>query len=139
MQLPLQITYRGLTPSEALDALVHQEAAKLERFFPRITSTHVLIERAYRHPRTGSPFHVRIELGVPSGRLTINSEPSTRATTLGPDETQVHKGSQIGAEHKDAALTVRDAFRRAKRRLQDHARVLRGDVKHHEAPAAAND
>lgn len=108
MEQALQITYHGATPSEALDDLIRRETAHLERFFPRIISARVVVEHAFRTPQTLSPFDVRIELGVPGDVVTIHSEP-----------------------HKDAATAVHDAFRRAKRRLQDYSRILRGNVKQH--------
>ncbi len=125
MELPLQITYHELAPSEALDALIREETEKLGRFFPHIISCHVLVDRVYRHPRVGSPFHVRIEVGVPGDRLTISSEPHIRSTLIGSEERRTRKRDELGGEHKDAALAVRDAFRRAKRRIQDYARLLR--------------
>lgn len=138
MERPLQITYRELMQSDALDRLIHEEVDKLERFFPRIISCHVMIERAYRHPKAGSPFHVRIELGLPGDRITVNSEPNIRTTIVGSDEQRVRKSAEVSGAHKDAALAVRDAFHRAKRRIQDYSRLLRGEVKRHSTPAAAS-
>jgi ribosome-associated translation inhibitor RaiA len=142
MELALQVTYRDLMQSDALDALIRDEVKKLERFFPRIISCQVLVERAYRHPRVGSPYHVRIEIGLPGDRLTINSEPNIRTTLVGSEDPHIRKDAEVSAAHKDAALAVRDAFRRAKRRIQDYSRLIRGDVKRHEprpAPAGTNE
>ena len=38
LQVPLQITFRDMPRSDALDAHIRQKAAKLEAFHPRITS-----------------------------------------------------------------------------------------------------
>ncbi|HEY6485986.1 MAG TPA: HPF/RaiA family ribosome-associated protein [Candidatus Cybelea sp.] len=102
MELPLQITYRGVNPSGALRRLIHKEGAKLEHFFARITSCRVLVEREPRHMRESAPFRVRIDLGVPGNELLTD--------TL----------------ERDSRVAVRDAFRRARRRLQDYATRLKG-------------
>ena len=44
MEKPLEITFRGLAPSPAIEANVRERAAKLERFFTDILSMQVVIE-----------------------------------------------------------------------------------------------
>ncbi|MDH4175525.1 MAG: HPF/RaiA family ribosome-associated protein, partial [Betaproteobacteria bacterium] len=51
MQLPVQITFRGMESSAALDDAVRDRAAKLEQFHPRITSCRVVIEQPAHHKR----------------------------------------------------------------------------------------
>jgi cold shock CspA family protein len=48
----------------------------------------------------------------------------------------VTKRLQLQVPHKEAELAVRDAFRSARRKLQDFARRQRGDVKTHQALSA---
>ena len=43
MQVPLQIQFEEIGPSAAVEARVREEAAKLEQFFDRITSTRVVV------------------------------------------------------------------------------------------------
>lgn len=125
MELPVQITYRELDPSDALSRLIHEEAAKLDRFFDRIVSCRVLVEREQRHLRGGSPFHVRIDVGVPGDELVIDTVRGLKANP--PDEiAKRRKSTEVDAMYKDPALAVRDAFRRARRRIQDYARRLMG-------------
>ena len=125
MELPVQITYRELDPSDALSRLIREEAAKLDHFFDRIVSCRVLVEREQRHLRGGAPFHVRIDIGVPGDELVIRTLPSLRAT---PDDEAAkrRKSDEIDVMYKDPALAVRDAFRRARRRIQDYARRAMG-------------
>lgn len=40
-------------------------------------------------------------------------------------------------EYKDLYVCIRDAFAAARRRLEDYARIMRGDTKRHIAPAHA--
>lgn len=110
MSFPVQITYRGLEHSEGLDRLIRDEAAKLEKFFNGIVSCRVLVERQYGHHHTGSPFHVRLNIVVPGTDLAIVTEPSVK----------------VAPPSDGAQLTVRETFRRARRRLQDYARRKTG-------------
>jgi hypothetical protein len=122
MELPVQITYRGLDPSEALTELIRSEAQKLEKFVPRMVACRVLVEREQHHLRNGAPFRVRIDLTAPGAEFAIDTGKTLR--TLAPDDEAAarRKSADIDAAHKDPALAVRDAFRRARRRMQDFAR-----------------
>ena len=109
MQLPLQVTYRGMESSVALDAAVRERAGKLEQFHPRIVSCRVVIEQPARHQQQGKPFVVHVDLKVPGGEIAVNRD-----------------------HHEDVFVALRDAFDAARRKLEDYAREQRGDVKHHE-------
>ena len=112
MQLPVQVTYRGMDTSPALDAAVREKATKLEEFYDRITSCRVVIEESARHKTKGKQFEVHIDLKAPGGEIAVTREHDT-----------------------DVYVALRDAFDAARRKLEDFARVQRGDVKHHEPPA----
>ena len=116
MQIPLQITFRGLPPSDAIEAKVRERAEKLDRFHARITSCRVVIDAAHRRHHKGNLYNVRIDLTVPGGELVVNREPHERDT------------------HQDPYVALRDAFDAAGRRLEDHIRRQRGEVKSHEVP-----
>jgi ribosomal subunit interface protein len=113
MQIPLQITFRGMQRSPAVDAAVRDKAAKLEQFHSRIVSCRVVIEQPGRHQHQGKQFVVHIDLKVPSGEIAVNRD-----------------------HHEDVYVALRDAFDAARRKLEDFAREQRGDVKHHEADGA---
>lgn len=124
MEVPLQITYHGLESSEALSRLIRKEAEKLAGFFDRIVSCHVRIDREQRHVRHGSPFRVRIDLVVPGTELSVDTVRSVGVATTDEEAPRRRKAAEVDAKYKDPALTVRDAFRRARRRLQDYVRRL---------------
>lgn len=116
MQLPLEVTFRNVDRSEAVETLVHEETAKLERHFDHIVSCRVTIEAPHRHqtkdPKVkGELYQVHVELGVPQQRLVVSQKGK-------PAQSDVYKA-------------VRDAFKTATRQLEDYARKLRGDVKSH--------
>lgn len=116
MRLPLQVTFRHMPPSKAVEATVREKAAKLDLFYNRIMGCRVLVEAPHRHHRRGKLYHVRIDMTVPGGELVVNREPSRHAA------------------HKDLYVAIRDAFDAARRKLQDHARRQRGHVKSRETP-----
>lgn len=120
--VPVQITYRGFDSSEPLNRLIRDEVAKLEKFFDRIVSCRVLVERQQGHHHAVSPFHVRLNIVVPGADLAIVTEPSVKVSPSSEGAQRLHKSDEIDAIYKDPALTVRDTFRRAKRRIQDYAR-----------------
>ena len=134
MILPLQTTYRNFPRSRGLDALIQEEAAKLELFFDRITSCRVLVERAEHHHRHGAPFHIRIDLRVPGEEIVVNRSPDIRATLLANDVPRSSKSAEVNAANKDAPLAVRTAFHEAGRRLQDYVGRKGGFPKSRQAP-----
>jgi len=116
MQVPLTITFRNMPPSPAIEADIHEKAAKLEEFYARITSARVVVETPHRQHRQGKLFHVRIDLRVPGRELVVSREPAAHHA------------------YEDVYVAIRDAFDGAKRQLEDYAREMRGSVKTHEPP-----
>lgn len=126
MEFPVQIAFHELEHSDALSRLINDEAAKLDRYFDRIVSCRVLVEREQRHARGGAPYRVRIDIRVPGEEISVDASPSLSAEASDDDATMRRKALEIRAMYKDPALAIRAAFRRARRRLQDHARHLKG-------------
>ena len=104
------------------DRLIRDEAAKLGRFFDGILRCRVLIQRQSGHHHAGSPFRVRLALVLPGSELIVDEEPGLRVAPFDDEPLRVHKSDEIDAIHKDPPLTVREAFRRARRRMQAYVR-----------------
>ena len=115
MQIPLRVTFRGTSSSPAIEDRIRRKASKLDLFREVVMGCHVIVESAHRHQRKGNTWSVRIELTVPGQNVG-----STHDTGL-------------DQSHEDVHVAIRDAFRAAYRRLEDHARVQRGDVKRHDS------
>jgi len=115
MQQEIEITFRNMDRSEPLEQQIRARAAKLEEFCDEITSCHVILEAPHKHHRKGKIYDVRIELHVPGEEIVVSRNPGDNNA------------------HEDAYVTVRDAFKAARRQLQDYTRKRRGDVKQHEA------
>jgi cold shock CspA family protein len=111
MEFPLDITFRDMESSPAIEALVHRWAEKLGRVYDRIMRCHVIIERPHQHQRQGQLLRVVVMLSVP-----------------GPDIVVSRNTGRIGA-HEELNVAVRDAFLAARRQLEDHVRRMRQDVK----------
>lgn len=111
MQLPLQITFKGMESSAAIEAAVRKNAERLDRFHDRIMSCHVVIDSPHHHKRKGTLYDVRIAITVP-----------------GPDVAS-HSLRDLHHAHEDVYVAIRDAFNAAARRLQDAARRTSGRVK----------
>jgi ribosomal subunit interface protein len=119
MQRPVQITFKEMEHSEAIEAWVEKHADQLEKFHQPIIHCHVVIEAPDRHSHRGGLYRVRIEVTVPGDEIVVS-----------------HQGPQDQA-HEDVYVALRDAFRAARRQLQDSVRKKRGKVKHHELPQRA--
>jgi hypothetical protein len=137
MILPVQIAFRNMKPSEAVEARVREEVEKLETFYNRIMSCRVLVEIPHRHRRKGELYHVRIDMTVPGAELVVKRAPSLRAPVRQADSERRSKSYETRAAHKDVFVVIRDAFKEARRQLQDFARRERGDTKLHAPPPTA--
>ena len=129
MNLPVQVTFRHMDSSPALEARVRDEAATLDRYFNRITSCRVVIEPP---PRKGKSFHVSIDLGVPGGELAVNHQPNLHSAVVQGGEVGMEKHHELDPEHKDAYVAIRDAFEAIRRQLEHYVEKMRGEVKRHE-------
>lgn len=110
MKLPLQIQFRDLVPLPSLEGEIRERVAKLEQFVPDLMSCHVVVEAEGNRHHQGHRYVVRVEARVP-GETFVTGD---------------HQGNV------DIALAMHGAFDAMARKLEDHVRIRRGDVKHHE-------
>lgn len=108
MQTALNITFDDVPGSEALEQHIRDKVAKLETLFPHLVGCHVTVGLPHKHKTHGKMFEVRIDLKVPGAELAVNHH-----------------------QDEDPYVALRDAFDAARRRLEDHTRRQRGEVKHH--------
>ena len=104
MQPNLQITFRDLPKSAAIEANIREKAEKLGSFYDRINRCSVIVESPHRHHHKGKHYHVRIDISLPGHELVVNRDPGNQTT------------------HEDAYVAVRDAFNAARRQLTELAR-----------------
>ena len=114
MQLPLQITFRGIPPSEAVEARIREKASKLDKFNSHIISCRVAVEAEHQHHHQGNLYHIRIDITTPRKEIVVSRE---------------HHDRQA---HEDVYVALRDAFAAATRQLEDYSRIQRGEIKRHQ-------
>ena len=119
MQTPLQITWRDIPPSPALEADIRSKAEKLEQFCDRIISCRVVVEAPHAHHHKGRLYRLHIDIKVPGHEIVVTRDPGEHQA------------------HEDMYVSIRDAFDAARRQLQDVMRVQRGEVKRRDAAHAA--
>jgi ribosome-associated translation inhibitor RaiA len=112
MQTALKIDYHGLEATEALTREIADQVTGLEKLFGRITACHVNVKAPGEHHRTGGLFEVRVHLTLPDGR-----------------EVNIDRTPRQDERYAQLAFAVSDAFRRARRQLQDHVRRLQSQAK----------
>ncbi|MGD9000401.1 MAG: HPF/RaiA family ribosome-associated protein [Granulosicoccaceae bacterium] len=116
MKIPLQITFRHMEPSEALEAKIREKAEDLERFVDYIMRCRVTVEAPHQHHRQGKLYNVKIDITLPGEEIIADRHPAEHLA------------------HEDVYVALRDAFNAARRQLEDYARKRRGKVKTHETP-----
>jgi cold shock CspA family protein/ribosome-associated translation inhibitor RaiA len=143
MKIPLQITFRDMPPSKAIEDIIRDKANKLDSLYDDIMSCRVIVEAPHRHHHKGKAYVVRVNMTVPGGELVVNREPkrlvaarSAHAGDLEKTMAENHEPSKHAA-HEDAYVAIRDAFNAAARKLQDYARRRRGKIKIHESTPLA--
>jgi putative sigma-54 modulation protein len=76
VQMPLQVTFRSMAPSDALATHIRLRVDKLERLSERITSCHVVVELAGHHQARGNHYRVTINVGLPGREVLVGRTPS---------------------------------------------------------------
>jgi len=120
MQTPVEIDFQGLKGTEQMRGCVSKHIAVLEERFGRITACRVVVKAPSERHRTGGACEITIRLSLPQGR-----------------EVDIGRSEQTDIRHADAIVALNDAFKRARRRLRDQARRMRGAVKSHDGPPIA--
>jgi ribosome-associated translation inhibitor RaiA len=99
MKLPVQISYRHMRKSEAVDAFVRRKILRLARIGATIQGCAVVVEAPHRQHRSGNLYHVRVRLTLPGGAVVVARDPEKHHA------------------HEDVLVAVRDAFVAARRKL----------------------
>ena len=109
MNAPARVTFHGIVPSPSLETDVRDRIADLEKLFGGIVSCRVTVEMPHRHHRHGGLYRVAVELVVPGAHIIAARSPDQDAM------------------HANARIAIHDAFRAARRQLEDYVRRLHGD------------
>jgi cold shock CspA family protein len=115
MQTPVEIDFQGMPGQPDIRTAIARHVDQLEQRFGRVTACRVVLKGPGGHHQTGGLYEVNIRLALPDGR-----------------EVNVDRTAQADERHSDLTFAINDAFKRARRRLQDKVRRLQGQVKQHE-------
>jgi ribosome-associated translation inhibitor RaiA len=110
MQLPVNITYRGLEKTDEIESLVLAKAARLDRFCDHISRCDIAIEQPNHAHHKGNQFRVRIDVTVPPGHELVS------------DEKQLDNRA-----HDPLSKVVHDAFKTMERQLRHLVERQRGE------------
>ncbi len=115
MQTPLEVDFQGVDATPQMQAAIEAHVTGLENRFGRVTACRVVLKGPGAHHQTGGLYEVNIRLALPDGR-----------------EVDVARTPPADERHSDLAFALNDAFKRARRKLQDHVRRMQSQVKQHE-------
>jgi ribosome-associated translation inhibitor RaiA len=111
METPIKIGFQGGEASPALTQMINEEVEALERVYGRLTSCQVTVRIPDNHHRTGF-YAVHVRLAMPGNAdVVVDQQPGNDDRLTIPQ------------------FAINDAFRRAKRQIQDRAKKMRGETK----------
>jgi cold shock CspA family protein len=116
MQTPIHIDFQGMDPLDRLREKVEDYVMRLEGRYGRVTSCRVVLKSPGDRHRSGAPYEVYVHLALPNGK-----------------DVNIDRTRHVDERFADANFALHDAFRRARRRLQEEARRLRGEMKAHDS------
>jgi cold shock CspA family protein len=102
MQTPVEIDFQGLEAKQELRSAIDTQVTQLEERFGRVTAGRVVLKAPGGHHRTGGLYEINIRLSLPEGR-----------------EVNIARTPQDDERHSDLNYALNDAFKRARRQLQD--------------------
>lgn len=115
MQTPAQIEFEGVSATPELQASIDRHIAELESRFGRLTAGRVVVRGPGDRHRTGGQYQVSVRLALPDGR-----------------EVNIGRTPRQDERYADLTFALDNAFKRARRRLQDQSRLMQGQTKQHE-------
>lgn len=107
--IPVQITFRHMDSSPAVETRVRELANHLGVFSDRILGCRVVVDSPHRHHHQGKVFNVKVQLALPGEDVVVDMERPDRDG------------------HEDVYVVLRDAFDAAERQLKQRMASLRGE------------
>jgi ribosomal subunit interface protein len=116
MDIPLELSFHNLDPSDALKDAVREHVSRLEQFHDHIIGCRVSIEMPHKSQKArGNQPDVHIVIRVPGKEIVVSKE-------------LMHAGHKKSAT--DAYAVLDNAFAVAASRLTEHRRISHGEVKY---------
>lgn len=102
MPIPVQITFRDIDPSDAIEAQINDRVKRLEKFAKRATGLHVAVAAPHQSGHKGKLYQFTLELLMPGGDIVVK------------------QGDTPDHAHEDVYVAMRDAFAALERRAHDY-------------------
>jgi len=115
METAPQIEFEDINPTQNIRDAIERHIAQLEERFGRIAACRIVVRGPSQRHRVGGLYDVRIHLALPDGR-----------------EVNVDREAPADTRRADFDFALNNAFKRARRQLQDRVRRTQGQVKHHD-------
>lgn len=114
MHVPIEIDYRNVNKTEALETRIRDRIAKMDKLSDKLSSCHLSVEKLHEHQDSGRRFRVRLVMHHPPGQELV-----------------VDRNSSGGDVHQEVHQVVDEVFDSAERKLKKLVDKLHGDVKSH--------
>ncbi|HSD34471.1 MAG TPA: HPF/RaiA family ribosome-associated protein [Alphaproteobacteria bacterium] len=123
MDVPLEIRFHNMDPSDAIEARVRERVEKLNKLYDQLVACRVSIEAPHKQHRKGNVFTVHVDMSVPGHELVVSHGPHH------PQE-----------KYRDPDLytVLNEVFEAAERQLVEFKRRQRGEVKNHRPPGGGS-
>jgi cold shock CspA family protein/ribosome-associated translation inhibitor RaiA len=125
MQVPLEVAFHNIEPSDRAEREIRDRVADLEKIYGRLTSCRVRVDQRAKNNNDTIPPVVHIELGIPGHKdIVVSHEPDHLMRKY---------------QHPDLHKAINEAFRIAERCLVNIKERRDGRTKqpHHDAPNQA--
>lgn len=113
MQIPLQITFRDVDHSEAVETRIREKVEMLEKHSDKIISCRVTVSAPHKKHTKGKLYDIRLDIGLPGHEIVVNSS------------------QEDNHAHEDVYVTLRDSFDAARRQIKEWVQRNRGETKSH--------
>ena len=117
METPVELDFQGVAAQPDLRGIIDRHIAQLEVRFGRVTSGRVVVKGPSGRHRSGGVYEINVRLALPEGR-----------------EVNIARTPHADERHADLDFALNDAFKRARRQLQDQVDRMAGNVKSHGRP-----
>lgn len=105
MRIPLEIAFKNVEPTAAMETLVRERVDRLSRYYPGIIACRVAVEAPHRSGNADAiGYRVRVEVSIPGGELVASRDRSA-----------------VRWEEHDPYNAIRDAFKAAESQLKSRA------------------
>ncbi len=114
MQVPVEISFKDVTKTPDLEALIDRKVAKLEKLCDYMISCRIMVEKPQTYPDTGNPHRVRIDIKVPPSHEIV-----------------ARQSASEGDMHDPLDVVISKTFKAAERQLKELKERQHGQVKIH--------